>query len=119
MLTTFRCVLSRSTKAEATEPAKRHTWKQRQKDFQNIAAYKDVAEWLTDIAKWATRQLKRKGVIEGRQKVSVARVIDPYLREVAWRTLWKIRHAEAGTPRATIPPLPDPPEPSLDLELPG
>jgi hypothetical protein len=100
------------------DESKRHTWDQRAPFFQSIALYRDVAEWATEIAMHATREMKRSGAIAGRKQISAARVIDPYVRGELWDILWKIRHEQAGTPNAKVPATPPPPEPALELELP-
>lgn len=115
----FRVTRKKLEPAEEPGPApKLHSWPQRKKTFQSLQVYRDVAEWLTDIASYATRELKRTGALKGRQQVSAARVLDPYIREVAWNALWRIRYAQARTPGKPIPAVPPPPEPPLELELP-
>lgn len=97
---------------------KKHTWQQRKAQFQSVAAYRDVAGWLTAVADYATRELKKKGAIGGREQVSVARVLDVLVREAAHATWWRVRCAEMGIDEP-VPDTPAPPEPPLDLELPG
>lgn len=97
-------------KKKSPADSKSHDWKQRKEKIQSHAMYKDLAGWITDIAKHHSR--------EAGQTVSAAMIIDIAMRDWAWRRLKKIRNAEAGTPQAEIPPAPPPPEPIPSLGSP-
>ena len=81
---------------------------------QNVECYKDVARWLTDIAKNETRIRKDRGELKGRQQFGVARLIDPWLRQWAWTQLWIIQNP--GRPESECPPPPPPPEDPFEEE---
>lgn len=103
---------------KAGQKPKRHTNAERAKHTAPTRIYHDLNRWLNDIATYAERVLKDSGKLEGYDKVSVARLIDPHLREWAWRTMRRIKAIEAGEPDLPIPKTPPPPEPHLDLGLP-
>lgn len=71
---------------------------------QNIECSQDLAQWLSDIAKHRTREMKDSGDLVGREQFGVARLIDPILRDWAWRELWKLQNP--GSSEEDCPPAP-------------
>lgn len=105
-------------KTLAEKPVKASTWNQRKPLIQSVALARDVAEWLADIATYATRRAKMDGKIKGKERVNVAQIADPFLREVIWELRQRIRNHEAGTPNRAIPATPAPPVEPVQIELP-
>jgi hypothetical protein len=101
-----------AAKDAAPEPKKRHTYDQRKDVFGNVSAYRDVAEWIVDIATEETRRAKRSRLLTGKKKISSARMLDALLRPWAWQHLWRLRHPDR--PMSECPPPPKPPEEPLE-----
>jgi hypothetical protein len=96
---------------------KRRTHQDRKGVYAQVQLFRDLAEWLADIAAHETRRLKVSGDLTGYDKASVAKIVDSHLREWAWQRLSRINNAKAGLPPGhPIPPTPKPPEEPVELE---
>lgn len=94
---------------DSSEKTKEHSWQQRKGKVSSHAIYRDLAGWLTDIAKHESR-------ISGR-RISVAMLIDFRMRDWAYSRWKRIKNAEAGVPDAQIGEAPFPPEEMQGLGL--
>ena len=95
---------------KAEKKPKRHLHEQRKDLFQPIQLYRELAQWLTDIARDETRVRRKAGLLKGYDQVSVAKIVDPLLRRWAWNKLCEINNRKMGTPNAPIPDVPPAPE---------
>ncbi len=96
---------------------KARTHEERKGVYSQVQLFNDLAEWLADIAKHETRRLKKSGELTGYNKASIAKIVDPLLREWAWQRVCRINNEKARLPADTpIPPTPAPPEESVELE---
>ena len=84
------------------KPVKRGaTWIVRREYIQSHSLARDLAEWLTIIAKAEGRQL-------GLTKFTVTELLDPILRPWAWERVRPLLEKKYGTKLSESPPTPDP-----------
>lgn len=82
-----------------------------------VQVFRDLAKWLADISTYETRRLRESGRLEGQEFASVAKIVDPLLREWAWQRYKRIKNVEAGLPPGhPVGPPPDPPKEAVELE---
>ena len=82
--------------------------------YQQAQLFRDVAQWLADIADFETRERRKDGRVQGYDQVNVAMILDPHIRKWAWQRWRRIKNEQMGQPDAPIPDVPPPP-----LEMPG
>lgn len=104
-----------SNGSKAEKKPKRHLHEQRKELFQPIQVYRELAQWLTDIARDETRVRRKAGQLKGYDQVSVAKIVDPLLRRWAWNKLCEINNRKTGVPNDPIPPVPPAPEEVVEL----
>src|SRR4051812_44316917 len=103
-------------KKPAAGRRKRHDYEDRRELFAPIHVFKDVSEWLADISRHETRTRKKSGDLTGGQRASIAKLVDPLLRQWAYERYMRIINAKAGKPDAPIGRAPAAPEPTIELE---
>lgn len=84
-------------------PKKGVTWVERREYLQNHALARDLAGWLTKLAKAEAKARKVN-------KFSVAELLDPMLRPWAWQRVRPLLEKELGV---TLPVEPPPPPEEL------
>lgn len=118
MLATREVPVAKSKKPNGPrKPGKARTHADRKGVYQPIQVFKDLARWLADISDHETRRLRDAGELGGQEFASVAKIVDPLLRDWAWQRLSRINNTKAGLPAShPIPPTPPPPGETVVLE---
>src|SRR5690348_9444260 len=83
----------------APRPKRGSSWAERREYIQNVALARNLAEWLTKIAKEEGRRRNLK-------KFTVAELLDPILRPWAWQIVRPLLERQLGTPLPAEPPGP-------------
>lgn len=84
-----------------------------------LAVASEIAGWVTDISRYATRKAKREGKPMGKFRVKNAVIVDQFLRRAVWELKVRCENRERKLPDTEkVPPPPPCTLAPLPVELP-